>query len=318
MYKQTKIFFAAGFGAIALAYIFPSSVPQSVPQIFSNSALAAPSTPPKSISAPQGLLAAIANLDTAANKKDLASVMKFYAEDFKHNDGITKQKLKDSLELLWQRYKDISYRTEVVKVEPKGDTYIVETITQIRGTQGQGESRFRMIATLTSLQTYKNLDKNLDAQNKSKTDNWQIVSQEILAEKSSLVSGEKPPTVELRLPENIGIGRQYALDAIVTEPLGSNLLLGAVVEEKVNPANYVKDATIDLEALKSGGIFKIGQAPYSEGDRWISVVLVRENGVTINSQRLRVSKNFVGGQYTPLPETGSIRIRVPPKSDKQT
>jgi ketosteroid isomerase-like protein len=316
MYKQTNIFFAAG--SIALAHIIPSLVPQ----IFPNSALAAPSTSVgtptntsgKSISAPQGLLAAIANLDNAANKKDLVSVMKLYAEDFKHNDGLTKQKLKESLELLWQRYKDISYRTEVIKVESKGDTYSVQTLTQIRGTQGQGESKFRLLATLSSVQTYK----NIDAQNKAKTDNWQIVSQEILTEKSSLVSGEKPPTVELRLPENIGIGRQYALDAIVTEPLGSSLLLGAVVEEKVNPANYVKDATIDLEALKSGGIFKIGQAPYSEGDRWISVVLVRENGVTINSQRLRVSKNFVGGQYTPLPETGSIRIRVPPKTDKQT
>jgi len=199
------------------------------------------------------------------------------------------------------------YRTEVVKVESVGDTYKVETITQIKGTQGQGASQFKLIANLTSVQTYQN-----------KGDSWQIVSQDILAEKSNLVSGEKPPTVELRLPETIGIGRQYALDAIVTEPLGASLILGAVVEEKVNPANYVKDATIDLEALKSGGIFKIGQAPYSEGDRWISVVLVRENGVTINSQRLRVSKNFVGGQYTPLPETGSIRIRVPPKTDKQT
>jgi ketosteroid isomerase-like protein len=285
-----KVFLISCLGAIATTIINP--------------AFAAPSKP---ISAPQGLLNAIASLDSAGSKRDLQGVMKFYPDDFKHGDGLTKQKLKESLEVLWQRYKDIQYRTEIVKVEPVGDTYKVETITQIKGTQGQGTSQFKLVANLTSVQTYQN-----------KGDNWQIVSQDILSEKSNLVSGEKPPTVELRLPETIGIGRQYALDAIVTEPLGASLILGAVVEEKVNATNYIKDATIDLEALKSGGIFKIGQAPYSEGDQWISVVLVRENGITINSQRLRVSKNFVGGQYTPLPEAGSIRIKVPAKSNKQT
>lgn len=291
--SKFKILVATCLGAIAFTLIKPAA------PVFAAT--------PKPVSAPQGLLSAISNLDSAASKQDLQGVMKFYPDDFKHGDGLTKQKLRESLELLWQRYKNIQYRTEVVKVEPKGDAYTVETITQIKGTQGQGKSEFKLVANLTSVQVYQNKDNE-----------WQIVSQEIISEKSTLISGEKPPTVELRLPEMIGIGRQYALDAIVTEPLGASLLLGGVVEEKVNAANYIKDATIDLEALNSGGIFKIGQAPYSEGDRWISVVLVRENGITINSQRLRVSKNYLGGQYTPLPETGSVRIKVPAKSDKQT
>jgi ketosteroid isomerase-like protein len=290
MHKQIKILVAAAVGAIASTLV--------------NSVSAAAVTPN---SAPQGLVNAIALFDSAASKRDLAAVMKFFPEDFTHGDGLTKKKLQESLEVLWQRYKDIQYQTEIIKVEPKGDTYRVETKTQIKGVQGQGESKFQLIANINSVQVYQN-----------KGETWQIVRQEILSEKSSLTSGAKPPTVELRLPEIIGIGRQFALDAIVTEPLGASLLLGGVVEEKVNPTNYIKEATIDLEALKSGGIFKIGQAPYSEGDRWISVVLVRENGISINSQRLRVSKNIVGGQYTPLPETGSIRIRVPSEPKKQT
>jgi len=302
MHKQIKILLVTCLGAIA------SSIANSV------SAVPVPSqanqnqvNQSKLNLAPQGLVKAIANLDSAASKQDLQAVMNFFADNFKQGDGLSRQKLKESLESLWQRYKEISYQTEIVKVEPKGDTYIVETKTKIRGTQGEGESKFKLLASLSSVQTYQN-----------KGENWQILRQDILSEKSSLVSGEKPPTVELRLPEIIGIGRQFALDAIVAEPLESSLLLGAVVEEKVNPTNYIKDVTIDLEALKSGGIFKIGQAPYTEGDRWISVVLVRENGISINSQRVRVSKDLVGGQYTPLPETGSIRIRVPSEPKKQT
>jgi hypothetical protein len=294
MSKQIEILVATCLGAIASTLIQPVI----------NPVFAAPTKP---VSAPQGLLNAISTLDSAASKQDLQGVMRFYPDDFRHGDGLSKQKLRESLEVLWQRYKNIQYRTEIVKVEPKGENYSVETTTQIKGNQGQGKSEFKLVANLTSVQVYQ-----------IRGDNWQIVSQDIISEKSTLISGEKPPTVELRLPEIIGIGRQYALDAIVTEPLGASLLLGGVVEEKVNPANYIKDATIDLEALSSGGIFKIGQAPYSEGDRWISVVLVQENGITINSQRLRVSKNYVGGQYTPLPETGSIRIKVPAKLDKQT
>jgi ketosteroid isomerase-like protein len=305
MHKQIKIIVASCLGAIATTLVTS----------LNNSASAAPINNPVNSSvnqskanlAPQGLVKAIANLDGAASKQDLKRVMEFYPDSFKQGDGLTKQKLRESLEALWQKYKDIQYQTEIIKVEPKGDTYIVETMTKIRGTHGQGESQFKLVATLTSVQTYQN-----------KGDNWQILRQDILTERSTLISGENPPTVELRLPQVIGIGRQYALDAIVTEPLEASLLLGAVVEEKVNASNFIKDVTIDLEALKSGGIFKIGQAPYNEGDRWISVVLVRENGISINSQRVRVSKDLVGGQYTPLPETGSIRIRVPSGPKKQT
>jgi ketosteroid isomerase-like protein len=305
MHKQIKIIVASWLGAIATTLVTS----------LNNSASAAPINNPVNSSvnqskanlAPQGLVKAIANLDGAASKQDLQRVMEFYPDSFKQGDGLTKQKLRESLEALWQKYKDIQYQTEIIKVEPKGDTYIVETMTKIRGTHGQGESQFKLVATLTSVQTYQN-----------KGDNWQILRQDILTERSTLISGENPPTVELRLPQVIGIGRQYALDAIVTEPLEASLLLGAVVEEKVNASNFIKDVTIDLEALKSGGIFKIGQAPYNEGDRWISVVLVRENGISINSQRVRVSKDLVGGQYTPLPETGSIRIRVPSGPKKQT
>jgi ketosteroid isomerase-like protein len=305
MHKQIKIIVASCLGAIATTLVTS----------LNNSASAAPINNPVNSSvnqskanlAPQGLVKAIANLDGAASKQDLQRVMEFYPDSFKQGDGLTKQKLRESLEALWQKYKDIQYQTEIIKVEPKGDTYIVETMTKIRGTHGQGESQFKLVATLTSVQTYQN-----------KGDNWQILRQDILTERSTLISGENPPTVELRLPQVIGIGRQYALDAIVTEPLEASLLLGAVVEEKVNASNFIKDVTIDLEALKSGGIFKIGQAPYNEGDRWISVVLVRENGISINSQRVRVSKDLVGGQYTPLPETGSIRIRVPSGPKKQT
>jgi ketosteroid isomerase-like protein len=290
MHKQIAILLlTTALGAIA-------SLPNQVIGSFGGSTAIA-ATPEQ---LPAGLASAIAALDKAASSRDLDTVMKNYSDNFVHGDGLTKQKLRESLETLWQRYKQIQYRTEVTKLEVKGENYNVQTKTQIKGTQGEGESKFELIANLQSTQVYQN-----------KNNTWQVIRQDIISEKSLLTSGEKPPSVELRIPDTIGIGRQYALDAIVLEPVGVSLLLGAAIEETVNPANYVKEATIDLEALKSGGIFKIGQAPYSEGDRWISVVLVRENGVSITSQRIRVSKDAIGKQYTPLPDSGTVQIRIP-------
>ena len=256
--------------------------------------------------APAGLVNSIAALDAAANKRDLNAAMQFYDSDFKNSDGLTKDTLKRALESLWQKYPNLQYRTELVKWERTGDTYKVQTATRAQGNRVDGATRFKLDAQLTSVQTYSN-----------RGSSWQIAQQEILAEGSSLTSGEKPPEVELRMPSKIGVGREYALDAIVTEPLGASLLLGAVLEESVSSDSYLKESTVNLEALRSGGMFRIGKAPYNEGDRWVSVVLVRENGITITGKRLQVSKDLIGEQYKSLPESATTPSRIRP-SNQQT
>ncbi|CAN1210369.1 nuclear transport factor 2 family protein [Tumidithrix helvetica PCC 7403] len=257
--------------------------------------------------APPELKSVVTGLDAAANKRDINAVMQFYASNFSHSDGLTRDQLKEFLQELWQRYAQLKYSTEIVKWEQQGDKIVAETVTQIDGVKSKKDGDFKITASLASSQVYQKVNGK-----------WQVVSQTILSEKSSMTSGSEPPKVELRVPDQIGVGRQYALDAIVIEPLGNNLLLGAAVEEAVNARNYMKDATIDLEPLRAGGVFKIGQAPFKEGDRWISVVLVRETGITIESQRLRVSTNFTGNQYTPLPEYGTTPSRVRPNPNDRS
>jgi ketosteroid isomerase-like protein len=256
--------------------------------------------------APPELVNALKSLDAAASKKDINTVMQFYTPNFAHGDGLTKQKLHDSLEGLWKRYKDIKYNTELTKWERKGNTYTVETLTRIQGTKPGNDGEYKLDAQLVSTQVYQANGSNL-----------QISRQDIVSEKSFITSGEKPPKVDLRLPDRIGVGRQYSLDAIIPEPLGTSLLLGTILEEDVSPENYLKDATVELEPLRAGGVFKIGQAPYKSGDRWISVVLIQETGITISSQRLRVSKDVVGNQYKSLPESATTPSRVPSDPNSQ-
>jgi hypothetical protein len=268
-----------------------------------NPALAAQSSKP----VPAELENIVFALDKAASKQDIETVMKYYAPTFNHSDGLNRDRYKQILSSLWQRYKNISYRTEISKWEKQGDLITAETVTMVQGMRGAENDNFKLEARLTSTQTYKNINGKL-----------QVVSQQVLSEQSSLSTGDAPPPVRLKMPEMIGVGRQYVLDAIVTEPLGTSLLLGAAIEEPVEAKNYLNENMIDLRPLRAGGLFKIGQAPFSSGDRWVSVVLVRESGITITSRRLRVSRDFTGNQYTPLPEpdTTPSRVRPRPNTDQ--
>lgn len=284
---------------IALLVVFAA---MSAVAPIANPTLAAQSVKP----APAELSNIVFALDNAASKQDIEAVMKYYAPTFNHSDGLNRDRYKQSLREFWQRYKNVSYRTEISKWEKQGDLITAETVTMVQGLKGAENDNFKLDARLISTQTYQRVNGQL-----------QVVSQKILAEQSSLSSGDMPPPVKLKMPELIGVGRQYVLDAIVTEPLGNNLLLGAAIEEAVESKNLLNESTINLRPLRAGGLFKIGQAPFSSGDRWISVVLVRESGITITSQRLRVSRDFTGNQYTPLPEPDTTPSRIPPRPNSE-
>lgn len=256
--------------------------------------------------APPELSNIVYALDKAASSQDIEAVMKYYDPSFNHADGLNRDRYKQVLRDLWQRYKNISYRTEISNWDTQGDLITAETVTTVQGAKAAENDNFKLEARLISKQTYKSVNGQL-----------QVVSQQVLSEQSSLSTGDAPPPVKLKVPELIGVGRQYVLDAIVTEPLGTSLLLGAAIEEPVEEKSYLNENTINLRPLRAGGLFKIGQAPFASGDRWISVVLVRESGITITSQRLRVSKDFTGNQYTPLPEPDVTPSRVRPRPNSE-
>ena len=253
----------------------------------------------------------MASLDAAASKRDLDAVLGFYSANFRHSDGLSKDEYGKILAALWQRYNQIQYTSRLVKWELKDGQLIAEVATEVRGVKSKDNDDFTLRASLTTRQTYTKADSTGKL-------GWQIVGQEVLTETSSLSTGETPPPVNLRVPTIIGVGRQYVLDAIVTEPVGNGILLGATLDRPVNNANYNRDETIDLAPLRAGGVFKIGQAPFRAGDRWVSVVIVRQNGMTIASQRMKVSRTVVGNQYIPSPELPANRRRRLGVPDRQT
>lgn len=223
--------------------------------------------------APPELTTTIDQIDAAATEGNVEAVMRFYSPEFTNSDGLTYNTLETMLGELWQRYPNLSYETQLDSWEAQDNGFSAVTTTTITGTYPDEQRDLNFSATITSRQRFEDS---------------KIVSQEILSERSELMAGEKPPTITFNLPEQVAPGQEFDFDAIVTEPLGNRLLLGAAIEEPIGVENYLNPAPIELELLTSGGLFKVGRAPATPGDRWISAVIVRYDGLTAVTQRLRV------------------------------
>lgn len=224
-------------------------------------------------SAPAELTNRIAAIDAAANEGNLAAVMNFYSPEFTSTDGLTHDTLKQTLGELWKRYPDLTYETKLDSWEQQGNSLITVTTTTISGTYPDERRDLNLSAQITARQ---------------RIEGNKIVEQEILNERSELTAGQKPPSLTITLPEQVAPGEEFDFDAVVAEPLGERLLLGAAIDEPIAVENYLNPAPIELELLSSGGLFKVGEAPKTEGNRWVSAVIVRYDGITAVTQRLQV------------------------------
>jgi hypothetical protein len=223
--------------------------------------------------APPQLKDTLTQIDAAANRRDAQGVMQFYGANFKNSDGLTRASMEQALSQLWKRYPQLTYRTQLKDWKTEGNAIVAETVTSITGTQTSGSATMKLESTMRSRQRFES---------------QKIVQQEILAERTQLTSGANPPNVQVNLPERVGVGQEFNFDVIVKEPLGDNLLLGTALEEAIKPELYTKEPKFKLDLLPAGGIFKLGKAPNAKEDHWISAVLIRGDGMTMVTQRLKV------------------------------
>lgn len=223
--------------------------------------------------APPQLTNLLAQIDAAANQHDVKAVMQFYSPRFTHSDGLTRLSLEQALTQLWQRYPQLKYQTQLQSWKAEGNALVATTVTNITGTQSASNRNMTLNSTIESRQRFEGQT---------------IVRQDILAERSQLTAGTKPPTVNVNLPQQVKVGQQYNFDAVVQEPLGGDYLLGAALEEPVKVENYLNPTPVDLELLSSGGLFKVGRAPIRPDSRWVSAILIRGDGMTFVTQRLQI------------------------------
>ncbi len=226
--------------------------------------------------APAQLTTLLTQMDAATNARNLNTVLDLHGSNFSSTDGLNRQNLQQSLSALWKRYPKLTYQTELKSWKNEGNGIVADTITRITGTFQESDREYTLDSTLESRQ---------------RIENQKVVRQEIINERSQITSGSNPPTLKLNLPSQVKRGQEFSFDAIVQEPLGDDLLLGAALEETIKPEGYLNATTINLEPLNSGGIFKVGKAPTNSEQHWLSAVVVRHDGITMVTQRLRIVGN---------------------------
>ncbi|MEM9451323.1 MAG: nuclear transport factor 2 family protein [Cyanobacteria bacterium P01_E01_bin.6] len=223
--------------------------------------------------APDDLVQLLSEIDMAANRRDLDQIMQHVSEEFTHADGLDYNTLQEATQAFWDRFDSLSYNTELIGWDAEDDVWTVETRTTVVGLDVIGGRSGRLRSVVESQQQF---------------DNALMVSQTITREESQLTLGDNAPIVDVNLFEKVGMGESYSFDAIVLEPLGDRILLGTAFDEPVDVNGYMTPAIIDLDLLSAGGLFKVGVAPAELGDRWVSAVVVRDDGITALTRRLQV------------------------------
>jgi hypothetical protein len=243
-------------------------------------------------------------LDDAANRQDSDGMMQLYGSAFASNDGLTRQMVEQSVKQLWKQYPKLLYRTEILTAKALADGIEAETLTNVTGSRNSEGREFRVEFFVRSRQRWQG---------------EQLIQQEILSEQTRLSLGQNPPAVSVNLPETVKVGERFNYEAIVDEPLGTDILMGEILDQPVTTAYYTnppkllldmpsvlelvgdrsfpmpnrrknpQETRVKLKRLRAGGFFKSVSASKKTENRWLSAVLVRHDaGVTIVTQRLRI------------------------------
>jgi hypothetical protein len=227
------------------------------------------------LNAPAEIKTMLTKIDAAANGRKLPELLRYYSPNFTTSDGLSKTAWQQSLGQFWQNYSNLTYTTTLESWQAENSGYNANTITKITGVQNINGRTLNLQATIQSRQRIVG---------------GQIVQQQVLQERTQVSSGTKPPTIELNLPDKLQTNSEYSLDAIVTEPLGDDVLMGTTIEQPVSAQAYSQPANYKLELLAAGGLFKTARAPGKSGDYWFSTIFIRPAGMTTLTQRVHVRR----------------------------
>jgi hypothetical protein len=90
--------------------------------------------------------------------------------------------------------------TELKDWKAEGNSIVAETVTNIAGTQMSDGKTMKLESIMRSRQRFEN---------------QKIVQQDILGERTQISSGAKPPSIQINLPEQVGVGQPYNFDVML-------------------------------------------------------------------------------------------------------
>jgi hypothetical protein len=225
----------------------------------------------------------LARIDEAASRCDVDGVVSQYAPRFRSADGLDLAATRRALSNLCTRIDRPVYRTEVrsVKQLARGRLAVTATTNLTADYRTELAKPAQLIGTIETLNRFEEQGGTL-----------RVVGQEVLSEQTTISIGEKPPRVNLNLPSVIRPGKEFRVEAVLPTPLQDAPALGGISLTPISAAGAgTPPKAPTLEPLRSGGIFKVGQAPEKPQDQTLTLAFVRDGGLLIVSQRLKVASD---------------------------
>ncbi len=170
------------------------------------------------------------------NKYDLDGLSSLYAKEFVNSDGFNKEVYFKLIKETWETYPDISYKTQINKIEV-GENYATVYVDEV--------------AVATSKETVEDLTVIGELYSTSKCvyylekqgSKWLISSEKVLDETSTLKYGDaRYADIKLNVPKQIGAGKEYTASLNVVTPVDSVIIASISKENIVYPQTKSEDA----------------------------------------------------------------------------
>lgn len=170
------------------------------------------------------------------NKYDLDGLSSLYAKEFVNSDGFNKEVYFKLIKETWETYPDISYKTQINKIEV-GENYATVYVNEV--------------AVATSKETVEELTVIGELYSTSKCvyylekqgSKWLISSEKVLDETSTLKYGDaRYADIDLNVPKQIGAGKEYTASLNVVTPIDSVIIASISKENIVYPQTKSEDA----------------------------------------------------------------------------
>ena len=170
------------------------------------------------------------------NKYDLDGLSSLYAKEFVNSDGFNKEVYFKLIKETWETYPDISYKTQINKIEV-GENYATVYVNEV--------------AVATSKETVEDLTVIGELYSTSKCvyylekqgSKWLISSEKVLDETSTLKYGDaRYADIKLNVPKQIGAGKEYTASLNVVTPIDSVIIASISKENIVYPQTKSEDA----------------------------------------------------------------------------
>ena len=173
---------------------------------------------------------------TYANKYDIDGLSSLYTKDFVNSDGFNKEIYFKLIKDTWETYPDISYKTQINKIEV-GENYATVYVDEIA--IATSKETVEDITVIGELYSTSKCVYYLEKQGSK----WLISSEKVLDETSTLKYGDaRYANIKLNVPKQIGAGKEYTASLNVVTPIDSVIIASISKENIVYPQTKSEDA----------------------------------------------------------------------------